>query len=190
MVANIVNSPELYFHRPGADFTRHRLLPAERTVWLVLSLLRQSLCVELGHFFQRLDSPHNIPTKSALVQARNKIRYAFFADMFHLTSDLFYHCFESFRWKTFRLWATDGSGFRLPDTDEMGEAFGWHANQHSAVPSARILVHFDVLNQVIANAFLHTRYEAESFIATWHVHAVPSDVLMIYDRGYPAQVIP
>ncbi len=26
MVANIVNSPELYFHRPGADFTRRRLL--------------------------------------------------------------------------------------------------------------------------------------------------------------------
>lgn len=131
-----------------------------------------------------------MPTKSALVQARNKIRYAFFADMFHLTSDLFYHCFEALRWKTFRLWATDGSGFRLPDTDEMGEEFGWHANQYSAVPSARILVHFDVLNQVIANAFLHTRYEAESFIATWHIHTVPSDVLMVYDRGYPAQVIP
>ncbi|MFN0035270.1 MAG: IS4 family transposase [Saprospiraceae bacterium] len=190
MVANIANSPELYFHRPGADFTRHRLLPAERTVWLVLSLLRQSLSVEIGHFFQRLDSPQNMPTKSALVQARNKMRYAFFEDMFHLTSDLFYHCFEALRWKRLRLWATDGSGFRLPDTDEMGEEFGWHANQHSAVPSARILVHFDVLNQVIANAFLHTRYEAESFVATWHVHAVPSDVLMIYDRGYPAQVIP
>jgi len=190
MVANIANSRELYFHRPGADFTRHRLLPAERTVWLVLSLLRQSLSVELGHFFQRLDMPQNIPTKSALVQARNKIRYAFFADMFHLTSDLFYHCFEALRWKAFRLWATDGSGFRLPDTDELGEEFGWHANQHSAVPSARILVHFDVLNQVVANAFFHTRYEAEPFIATWHIQTVPADVLMIYDRGYPAQVIP
>ncbi len=30
-----------------------------------------------------------MPTKRALVQARNKIRYSFFADMFHLTSDLF-----------------------------------------------------------------------------------------------------
>lgn len=89
MVANIVNSPGLYFHRPGADFTRHRLLPAELTVWLVLSLLHQSLCVEIGHLFQRLDAPQNMPTKRALVQARNKIRYSFFADMFHLTSDLF-----------------------------------------------------------------------------------------------------
>ncbi len=52
------------------------------------------------------------------------------------------------------------------------------------------MVHFDALSQVIANAFFHTRYEAESFLATWHIHSVPSDVLMIYDRGYPAQVIP
>jgi hypothetical protein len=189
-VANIVNSPERYFRRPGCDFSRQRLLPAERTVWLVLSLLRQSLSVEIGHFFQRLDAPEEMPTKSALVQARGKIKHQFFEDLFHEVARLFYSCFEPLRWRSFRLWATDGSGFRLPDTDELGEEFGWHLNQHWAVASARIVVHFDVLNQIIANAFFHTRYEAEAFIATWHIHAVPADVLMIYDRGYPAQVIP
>lgn len=189
-VANIVNSPELYFQYPGRDFTRRRLLPAERTVWLVLSLLRQSLCVEIGHFFQRLDAPHDMPTKSALVQARNKIHHGFFEHLFHQSETLFYSCFETLRWRTFRLWATDGSGFRLPDTDELGDHFGWHLNQFSAVPSARILVHFDLLNQLIANAFFHTRYEAEPSIAVEHIDSVPQDVLMIYDRGYPAQVIP
>lgn len=189
-VANIVNSPELYFHRPGRDFSRHRLLPAERTVWLVLSLLRQSLSVEIGHFFQRLDAVEKMPTKSALVQARQKIKHQFFEGMFHQVSDLFYACFEPLRWRGFRLWAADGSGFRLPDTDGLGEEFGWHLNQHWAVASARVVVHFDVLNQVIAGAFFHTRYEAESFVATWHIWRVPSDVLMLYDRGYPAQVIP
>jgi len=189
-VANIVNSPQLYFRRPGRDFCRRRLLPAERTVWLVLSLLRQSLCVEIGHFFQRLDAVDDMPTKSALVQARNKIHYTFFRDLLRHSAELFYHCFEARRWRSFRLWATDGSGFRLPDTDELGEEFGWHVNQHSAVASARILAHFDVLNQIVANAFFHTRYQSESLIAPWHIHTVPSDVLMIYDRGFPAQVIP
>lgn len=122
-VANIVNSPELYFRRPGCDFSRNRLLPADRTVWLVLSLLRQSLCVEIGHFFQRLDAAQEMPTKSALVQARQKIHYQFFEHLFHQGAGLFYHCFDALRWRTFRLWATDGSGFRLPDTDEMGETF-------------------------------------------------------------------
>ena len=56
-VANIVNAPDIYFRHPGRDFSRRRLLTAERTVWLVLSLLRQSLCVEIGRFFQRLDVP-------------------------------------------------------------------------------------------------------------------------------------
>lgn len=189
-VANIVNSPELYFHRPGRDFSRRRLLPAERTVWLVLSLLRQSLSVEIGHFFQRLDAVEDMPTKSALVQARQKIKCQFFEHLFHRVSGLFYACFEPLRWRSFRLWAADGSGFRLPDTDELGEEFGWHLNQHWAVASARVVAHFDVLNQVIANAFFHTRCESESFIATWHIHTVPSDVLMVYDRGYPAQAVP
>lgn len=189
-VANIVNHGDMYFRQPGRDFSRRRLLPAERTVWLVLSLLRQSLCVEIGHFFQRLDAPQDMPTKSALVQARSKIRYQFFEHLFHQSAQLFYHCFDALRWRTFRLWATDGSGFRLPDTDELGDHFGWHLNQFSAVPSARILAHFDVLNQIITNAFFHTRYEAESSIAFEHIHTEPSGVLMIYDRGFPAQVIP
>lgn len=189
-VANIVNAPDIYFHHPGRDFSRRRLLTAERTVWLVLSLLRQSLCVEIGHFFQRLDAVQDMPTKSALVQARNKIHYPFFEHLFHQSAELFYHCFEALRWRTFRLWATDGSGFRLPDTDVLGDHFGWHLNQFSAVPSTRILAHFDLLNQVITNAFFHTRYEAESSIAVEHIRTVPSDVLMIYDRGFPAQVIP
>lgn len=190
MVANIVNEPDLYFKRPGLDFSRHRLLPAERTVWLVLSLLRQSLCVEIGHFFQRLDAPQDMPTKSALVQARNKIRYQFFEDLFRGCSKHFYSCFDVLRWRKFRLWATDGTGFRLPDIDELGDEFGWHLNQFSIVPSARLLVHFDVLNQVIANAFFHSQGEAEPIIASWHIHTIPSDVLMLYDRGYPGLTIP
>jgi hypothetical protein len=131
-----------------------------------------------------------MPTKSALVQARNKIRYQFFEDLFHHCSDLFYSYFNVLRWRKFRLWATDGSGFRLPDIDELGEAFGWHTNQFSTVPSARILVHFDVLNQVIANAFFHAQGEAEPVVASWHIQAVPADVLMLYDRGYPGLTIP
>ncbi|MBX2893298.1 MAG: hypothetical protein KF734_20465 [Saprospiraceae bacterium] len=89
-VANIVHSPQLYFRRPGRDFCRRRLLPAGRTVWLVLSLLRLSLCVELGHFFQRLDAVDDIPTKSALVQARNKIHHTFFRDLPRQSAELFY----------------------------------------------------------------------------------------------------
>ena len=46
-----------------------------------------------------------------------------------------------------RLWAADGTGFRLPDEEWLGEEFGWHGNQHNRVPSCRLLAYYDLLNQ-------------------------------------------
>lgn len=36
----------------------------------------------------------------------------------------FYECFKTKHWKGLRLWAADGTGFRLPDEEWLGEEFG------------------------------------------------------------------
>ena len=66
-------SPQQYFRRPGKDFTRTRILHLERVVWLNITLLKCTLCVELDQFFGWLDAGQFSPTKSALVQARQKL---------------------------------------------------------------------------------------------------------------------
>ena len=66
-------SPQQYFRRPGKDFTRTRILHLERVVWLNITLLKCTLCVELDQFFDWLDARQFSPTKSALVQARQKL---------------------------------------------------------------------------------------------------------------------
>ncbi|MCO6487257.1 MAG: hypothetical protein J5I98_02510 [Phaeodactylibacter sp.] len=47
-------SPQQYFSRPGKDFTQTRILHLERVAWLNISLLKSTLCVELGRFFDWL----------------------------------------------------------------------------------------------------------------------------------------
>lgn len=122
--------------------------------------------MELEQFFAQV-SPHALPaTKSALTQARKKLLPLAFEDILKHSVEAFFQCFEPLRWKGFRLWATDGSGFRLPDAPGMGDTFGWHGNQHNCVPSTRMSLCFDLLNEVITDLRLHPRDISETFIAT------------------------
>jgi hypothetical protein len=186
----VLQQPQHYFRRPGRDFTRRRSLHLERVAWLNITLLKTTLCVELGQFFHWLGNGETAVTKSALVQARQKLLPRFFSDFFQFSVAAFYQCFKSRRWKGFRLWATDGSGFRLPDEWELGEAFGWHGNQHNRVPSARMLVCYDLLNQLVTAVQFHSRNIAEVMAAQRSVAHVPPDVLMVYDRGFASHIIP
>lgn len=181
---------ERFFRCPDKDFTRRRLLPFERLIFLQQSLLKRSNAVELDVFFQFLQFPTLPATKSALTQARKKVLPVFFEDFFQHSTHSFYQYFEPKRWKNFRLWATDGTGFRLPDCPAVGHTFGWHGNQHQRVPSTRLSLCYDLLNFVAVDARLHPREISETFVATCFVPTIPSDVLMVYDRGYASQIIP
>lgn len=187
---SVLQQPQHYFRRPGRDFTRRRSLYLERVVWLNITLLKTTLAVELDQFFDWLSTGENAVTKSALVQARQKLLPRFFFDFFQISVAAFYQYFKIHRWKGFRLWATDGSGFRLPREQELGESFGWHGNQHNLVPSARILLCFDLLNDLVSAIQFHSRNTAEIVVAMRRVSQIPQDVLMVYDRGYASHIIP
>lgn len=184
------DTPQQYFSRPGKDFTRTRILHLERLVWFNVTLLKCSLNVELDHLFDWLGTGEASPTKSAFVQARQKILPRFYKDMFMCGVGLFYKCFKFKRWKGMRICATDGTGFRLPDEGWNGEEFGWHGNQHSRVPSARMLACYDLLNCVITAVQFHTRHQSEIAVAMHGISQVPKDVLMVYDRGYASHIVP
>lgn len=179
-----------YFSRPGKDFTRTRILHLERVVWLSISLLKSTLCVELDQFFSWLDKGETSPTKSALTQARQKLLPRFFKDMFMLSVSLFDQCYKIKRWKGMRLWASDGTGFGLPQEEWLGDEFGWAFNQHGAVVSGRILACYDLLNQLITAVQFHTNQVSELVVAMRSIKQIPSDVLMVYDRGFASHIVP
>ena len=179
-----------YFARPGKDFTRTRILHLDRIVWLSVSLLKNTLCVELDQFFSWLDTGEKSPTKSALTQARQKLLPSFFKDMFMHSVSLFYQCFKVKRWKGMRLWASDGTGFRLPQEEWLGAEFGWAFNQHAVVPSSRMLAYYDLLNQLITAVQFHANQISEAVVAMRSIEQIPSDVLLVYDRGFASHIIP
>lgn len=149
---------------------------------------KKSLAIELFDFFQSLSE--HIVTKSAFVQARNKIKPIFFQHLFDHTALVFYRRFPIHRWKGHRLWATDGTAIRLPDEPCLGEHFGWHENQYNRVPSIRWLCTYDVLNKLITTMVLHSRRQAEVTVVQNYIDGIPEDVVVIYDRGFASYAIP
>lgn len=87
--------------------------------------------------FDSLGTDEAPVSKSALVQARCKLLPKFFEDMFTQSHKALYTAFAAKRWKGFRLWATDGTGFRLPNETWLGNVFGWHENQHNKAHGLR-----------------------------------------------------
>ncbi len=180
-----LNGPrrETYLYHPATTFIRKSPLTFARTVTLVVDLARQSLAVVLGRFFQW--NPKRIVTKSAFCQRRQAIKPEFFRDLFYHTATLFYRCFPNYkRWKGKRLLAVDGTGQALPKYDWIGEEFGFHLNQHTGRPSARLLITHDVLNNIINDVNLHNQNTAEIVKAYQNVPHAAKDAIYIYDRHY------
>lgn len=178
-----------YLYFPESTFTRNSPLTFRRTVALVIGLLRKSMAIELFDFFERLNLPS--VTKSALVQRRQLIKPAFFRDFFRFSVQQFYLSFRNYKtWRGLRVFAIDGTGQRLPNETWIGEAFGFHLNQHDRVPSTRILVTFDLLNKIIYRVDFHTQKSGEITHAYPNVARLPKEAIYVYDRGFDGYGLP
>lgn len=182
------NHADIYFKRPGQDFTRTRLLPFSTLVWLQVSLLNRTLASELYNFHCIKLSREKAPTKSALSQARDKIKTAFFKDFFVQSNKLFFQHFSPKKWKGFTIKAIDGSSSRLPPKKEIGEEMGWVTNQHSSYPHTRFLLVFDVLNQIIVDSKFFAPNVSEAKTAYQVISSLPNDSIHLYDRGFGFQI--
>jgi hypothetical protein len=114
----------------------------------------------------------------------------FFRDFFLHTASVFSYRFPIKKWRDLQLIAVDGTGLRLPNESWLGDTFGWHQNQHSKVPSTRLLFTFDVLNNIILHVKMHPRESAEVTIQAPLIKALPANSVTIYDRGFASYAIP
>ena len=178
-----------YLYRPLNSFVRNSPLTFTHTTTLILGLMRKSTAIELLDFFNKVNQKS--VTKSAFVQRRQLIKPAFFKDFFHFTAQQFYRTFPNHKTcKKLRVFAVDGSGQRLPNEPWIGEAFGFHLNQHDRVPSTRILATFDILNKIIYRVDLHNQKSSEITHAYPNVERLPKDAIYIYDRGFDGYGLP
>lgn len=178
---------EKYFFSSEKDFSKDRKLPFERTVYLLINMLKKSLSIELNEFFETIDQPDKCCSKSAFSQQRQKLDYQFFSWWNAILVSSFYYHYKSKikRWREYRLVAVDGSTEYLINQPEVVSYFGTQVNQSTSVAMGRIVSAYDVLNEITISSQLHPITRSEQQVAQSWIPHYESDMLFLYDRGYP-----
>lgn len=199
------------FRVSPSDWTRQRTLTFQMVAILILRGHKQALQNTLNKCFQALGLVRQVPTASALCQARQKLKPELFL---HLNGVVVQHFYQlpsvecdhyakpdapqlpltpaepdtSWRWLGHRVLGVDGTCWNLPDTPAYREHFGSAKNQHDPIGVAQSQgsVLYDVLNDIGLNAVLEPIQAEKDLMFQHHLeHTQPGDVIVM-DRGYAA----
>ncbi len=125
-------------------------------------------------------------TASAYCQARQRLPLALFERLVARFADQLDDTGDDSRWRGHRVWFSDGSGFSMPDTPALQDAFGQPGVQKPGCgfPVAHILALFDAhrgfLRDVITAPL---RTQDIALVSEQHPHLSAGDVL-VADRGF------
>lgn len=173
--------PELYAKNVGKDFSRNRKLPFKQTVYTILSFAGKSLPNELlEHFGLTL----NLPTVSAFIQQRNKIKSSVFETLFH---DFNNACNEQKLFKGFRLVAVDGSDLHTPTNRNEFSSYYHGTNGQKPYNLLHLNAMYDLMSCVYVDALIQGSFNTNEFAAFCSM--VDRDnsyypTIYIADRGY------
>jgi len=183
-----------YFTSPK-DFSRDRVFTFETVFFLIANLPRLSLSVEIEQGLARINEllgKELEGTKSGFCKARKKIKPELFEEINKELLGMFYgDCSGSGaelgvkRWKGFQLRAIDGSILDLIDTADNREKFGVQTNQHGGTVQARMMIGYDVLNNLITHSYIGSLSIGEGNVVKNWISQMGKDELNIYDRLYP-----
>jgi len=188
-LVQVKEDPSLRHHFTSREaFTKNRKLPLERMVYLIISLLKRSLSIELEDFFQSYYPGQACASKAALSKQRQKLDYSFFTLWNSVLVKSFYECYHQDvkRWKGFRLMAIDGSTAYLINKPELIAHFGVQSNQSTSIAMGQIMELHDILNDLTVCSAMYPIDVSEQQVAYQWIPYLESDTLTIYDRGYPS----
>jgi len=184
------------------DFTRNRNLPFNKLVALILSLAasgtNQGMDTKAGLFFKNARRSNLWPEansvhRSSISKARAKVPWQIFADILADAVKLSYHLWPNddarYLWNGMSVFATDGSPFNLPATDDIRAYFDPKSGlQHKGkghYPQCLVSTVYDVFRRLsIARTVVGCngceRQEMKNLVPF-----VPPHSVWLFDRGYP-----
>lgn len=189
-LAAILHDPEfISAHRADTKaFSRQRTLTFPVLVSFLLCAWKGGLQTLLDELFESLSGQlSRVATKSALSQARRKLKAsAFVALNDRLLSSLEGHWPEP-RWRGFRLVAADATTLRLPNNPQTQAAFGAQADP-SGQPfvMARALGLYAAASGRMLKADLSGYAAGERELLLPLLPSLAQDDLLVLDRGFPA----
>jgi hypothetical protein len=171
-------------------FTRCRKLTFVVMILLLLRKSAKSIQSVVNEFFLLLGIES--VTGAAFSRARAHIRHTAFIELNEkAVVEVMYRDGQYLRYKRFRMLAIDGSKIRLPETQEINEAFGqitYTNGQEDAIKGchtyAQGSVLYDVLNHIAIEARLGRGTDYEVDLAIQHLDKTQEGDLIIADRGY------
>ena len=192
-ICNTLRSAEFvaaHRQRP-ADFTRQRCLSLDVLVAFLLQMIGgRSLQVGLDQFLGALAGGAGLTrvvTKSALSQARKKLKPSALAALGALWVREWLACAGELRWHGWRVVAADGSCVRVPRWRETQEAYGLGPRKDGSVVMARLLGLLAVASRQMLHVEIGGYGEGErSLLVRCCLGALSPTDLLVLDRGYPA----
>ncbi len=180
-LSDLENQIADFVTHPGKDFTRHRLFDFKTIIKTLMTLNGKTMDNELIDLFFSKD---HIPSDSALIQQRNKLRY----DALHHLLKLFQQQpSETQLYKGYRLLAIDGSGLNIADNKD--DADSRHLGIGGKAPFNEIFIHalFDVLQQTYVDLCitkLHKNNEPRVFVNMLKDFKSSVPVIFLGDMNY------
>ena len=179
----------LHRQRPS-DFTRDRTLKFDVLVVFVLQMIGgRSLQVGLDQFFGAITGGSafvRVVTKSALCQARKKLKPSAFSALCALWVRQWLAVAGEQLWHGWRVVAVDGSCLRVPSWRETQDAYGCGPCKDYSVVMARLVGLFAVASKQMLHVQIGGYDKGERGLLVRCLHALSSTDLVVMDRGYPA----
>ena len=169
---NRINDPEFLNsarNRPQY-FTRKRKMPFNQIMLFMLNLIKSSAQTCLDRFFELLGHEDVHMTQQSFSEARQKIRWEAFQDLFKTIVDHIYTGFYR-TWHGYRVSAIDGSKVQVPDDQTLKDHFGT-MGKGSTAATAQASALYDVFNNILMDAQIVPIKTDERELAARHIDAL------------------
>lgn len=171
-------------------FSRSRCLTFAHVAVLILRGHKLALQNALNKVFHSLGLLFQVPTASALSQARQKLDPDLFIYLNDLVCRDFYQLYEAEgfvqRWHDHRLVAADGTYLNLPDNEQTRKAFSLQTNQYSQASCVQALccLLYDLKNDLSLAVALGKRQGEKNLLFETLWPATHEGDVIVLDRAY------
>lgn len=176
----------------GKASIRHRRLPAEQVVWLVIALAlfrHQSISEVVDELDLALpDAAESFVTKSAVTQARGRLGVEPLKWLFQTSAQAWSkHNAEQYQFKGLSLQAIDGTTLRTPDSPENRAHFGaqkYGKDTVASYPQVRGVTVTSVPTHLVLDAVFGPYKTSEAQSAKTLIPSIADDTLTVFDKGF------